>query len=367
MSKIASAIKAAEAALEKGDYNFCIKIVDPLLKVFQAENSIGGQLRLLIVTAYMGKGDEQKAIKICQTLIQNKKESVRQQAKQLLSILDAPHLPRPSNWSVKIPKIEMEPTLKSSFGNAKKKKKKNQEKINHPPTGPTKSLDFGFSIITLLIILLLTFLLSGCVNISTNLSVTGPDRLKISLDIDSNSGESIPWQMEFENNLREENSILTIQGDDGKQHFESPTIRFDEANILLQQIALVASKTSGFNINKPEIITNNKNWIIGTSQNFKIYFDLRELPRIPGLKINIVVHNISNKNNFKIKPLEPTFKKGLTIFPLEIGQFNQLEISNWKWNQISTGIILIIALVLLSLSLQRFRLQMGFGFPELPP
>ena len=48
----------------------------------------------------------------------------------------------------------MEPSLKSSFRKPKKKK----ERINHPPTGPTKSLEYGFSIITLLIILLLTFL-----------------------------------------------------------------------------------------------------------------------------------------------------------------------------------------------------------------
>ena len=363
MSNIASAIKAAEAALEKGDYNFCIKIVDPLLLDSQADTSIGGKLRLIIVTAYMGKGEEQKAISICQTLIHNKKESVRQQAKQLLSILDAPQLPRPSNWSIEIPKLEMEPSLKSSF----KKPKKKKERINHPPTGPTKSLDLGFSIITLLIILLLTFLLSGCVDISTNFSVTGPDRLKISLDIDSNSGELIPWQIEFEENLSKKHSILKLQTHEDKQHFESPTIRFEEANELLQQTILVASKTSGFNINKPEIITNNKNWIIGTSQNFKIYFDLREIPKIPGLKINIIIHDIGNKNNFKATPLEPTFKKGLTFFPLEIGKINQLEITNWKWNQISVGSILIIALTVLSLSLQRLRLKMGYGFPELPP
>jgi len=364
MSNLASAIKAAEAALDKGDYNFCIKIVDPLLLAFQAETAIGGQLRLLNVTAYMGKGDEQKAINICQTLIHNKKESVRQQAKQLLSILDAPHLPRQSNWSVEIPKIEMEPSLKSSL---KKTKKKKKQKINHPPTGPTKSLDFGFSIITLLIFLILAFLLSGCVDISTNLSVTGPDRLKISLDIDNKSGESIPWQIEFEDNLTKEHSILKIQTHKNKQHFESPAIRFEEANKLLKQIASAASKTSGFNINNPEIITNNKNWIIGTRQNLKINFDLRELPKIPGLKLNITIHDIGNKNNFRTTPLEPTFKNGLTFFPLEIGQINQLEISNWKWNQISVGIILISALTLLSVCLQKFRLQMGFGFPELPP
>ena len=363
MSDIASAIKAAEAALEKGDYSFCIKIVDPLLLDQKAETQTGGQLRLLLVTAYVGKGDDENAIKICQILTHNKKESIRLQAKQLLSILDAPHLPRPSNWSVEIPKIDMEPSLKSSFRKSKKKK----ERIFHPPTGPTKNLDFGFSILTLLIILFLTFFLSGCVNISTNLSITGPDRLKISLDIDSNSGESIPWQMEFEDNLRKENSILSIQTYEDKQHFESPTIRFEEVNKLLQQISLVASKTSGFNINRPEIISNNKNWIIGTSQNFKIHFDLREIPRIPGLKINLIIDETGDKNYFKSRPIETNFKKGLTFFPLKLGQINQLEISNWKWNKISVGIFLIIGLTLMSLSLQRFRLQMGFGFPELPP
>ena len=363
MSKIASAIKAVEAALEKGDYNFCIKVLDPLLINYSEETEIGGQLRLFIITAYMGKGEEKKAINICKTLMHNKKESVRQQAKQLLSILDAPHLPRPSNWSVEIPKIEMEPSIKSSF----RKTKKNKEKIFHPPTGPTKNLDFGFSIITLLIIFLLTFLLSSCVDISTKLSVTGPDRLKISLYIDSNSGNFIPWQREFKGNLSEENSILKLQASDSKQHYESPTISFEEANQLLQQIASVASKTSGFDISKPEIITHNENWLIGTNQNFKIYFDLKELPKIPGLKINIIIKDTGNKVNLTSIPLEPFSKKGITIVPLKIGEINQLEISSWKWNPISVGIILIIFLTLLSLSLQRYRLQLGFGFTELPP
>jgi len=363
MSKTASAIKAVEAALDKGHYNFCIKILEPLLLDYQAETEIGGELRLLIVTAYMGKGNEKEAVSICQTLIHNKKESIRQQAKQLLSILDAPHLPRPSNWSVEIPKIKMEPSLKSSFRKTRKKK----EKVNYPPTGPTKNLDIGFSIITSLIILLLTFLLSGCVDISTNLSVTGPDRLKISLDINSHSGKSIPWQKEFEGNLSEENSILKLKSTKVNQHYESPTIHFEEANQLLQQIASAASKSSGFDISKPEIITDNKNWLIGTKQNFKIFFDLREFPKIPGLKINIKIHGIRNKNNLYSKPLEPAIQKGLAVVTLEVGKINQLDISSWRWNQISVGIIIIVCLISFSIYLQRLRLKMGFGYPELPP
>ena len=138
MSNSASAIKAAKAALDKGDYGLCIKIIDPLLPSLSATTVIGAQLRLLKITAYMGKGDEQKAIDICQTLSDHKEASIRQQAKQLLSILNAPSLPRPSNWSVEIPKIEMEPSLKSSFRKTKKKKK------NYPPTGPTKSQTLVF-------------------------------------------------------------------------------------------------------------------------------------------------------------------------------------------------------------------------------
>ena len=363
MSETASTIKAVEAALDKGHYNFCIKILEPLLLDYQPETETGGKLRLLIVTAYMGKGDEKEAINICHTLSHNKKESIRQQAKQLLSILDAPHLPRPSNWSIEIPKIEMEPSLNSSF----RKTRKKIEKINHPPTGPTKNLDIGFSILTSLIILVLTFLLSGCVDISTKLSVTGPDRLKISLDINSHSGESIPWQKEFEGNLSEKQSILKLKSTEVNQHFESPTIHFEEANQLLQQIASAASESSGFEISKPEIITNNKNWLIGTKQNFKIFFDLREFPKIPGLQINIKINEIGNKNNLTSKPLEPALQKDSTVVPLEIGKINQLDISSWKWNQISLGIIIIISLTFLSISLQKLRLRMGFGYPELPP
>ena len=131
MSNPASAIKAAEAALDKGDYSLCIKTIDPLLLTYPAATLIGAQLRLLKVTAYIGKGDEQKAIDICQILINSKEATIRQQAKQLLSILDAPSLPRPSNWSVEIPKIEMEPSLKSSFRKTKKKNYRRQTGPGH--------------------------------------------------------------------------------------------------------------------------------------------------------------------------------------------------------------------------------------------
>ena len=94
---------------------------------------------------------------------------------------------------------------------------------------------------------------------------------------------------------------------------------------------------------------------------------MRGFPKIPGLQINIKIHDIGNKNNLTSKPLEPAFQKGLAIVPIEIGKINQLDISSWEWSQLSAGIILIIFLIFLSISLQRLRLRMGFGYPELPP
>ena len=105
---------------------------------------------------------------------------------------------------------------------------------------------------------------------------------------------------------------------------------------------------------------NNVSWA-------ELYFNLEDLPKIPGLKINLTVNGISNKNNFQTSPLEPTFKNGAMFLPLKIGQVNQLKVSYWKWDQIAVGLILIISVTLLSIFLQKFRLKMGFGFPELPP
>merc|ERR1712159_620425 len=103
----------------------------PLLLSFSEQTLIGGQLRLLEVTAHIGRGDEEKAVSICKLLVNNKEANIREQAKQLLSILEAPCLPRPSNWSIEIPRIDIDTSTKSSFRKTKRKKIE-----NHPPTGP---------------------------------------------------------------------------------------------------------------------------------------------------------------------------------------------------------------------------------------
>ena len=360
----ASAIKAAEGALNKGEYSYCIKLIEPLLINYSAETSKGAQLRLLVVTAHMGNGNDQEAIGTCRLLTNHKEIAIRQQSKQLLSILEAPCLPRPSNWSVKIPNIEIKPSLQSSFRKTLKKKKGPPP----PPTGPTRNLDLGFSLVVLMIFIGITFLLSGCVNISTKIDLTGADKLNLSLDINSHYGNIIPWQIEFEKNLKTNQSDLRVQKDDNKiQHFESKTIRVNEANKLLIDITSAAAKASGININNPEIFVENKNWIIGIKQKFMFYFDLSEIPKIPGLDLTIKMKSSNQENKISSKPLTVSFEKGFLTLHLQEGEVNQLEVYYWKWNRILIGIISIISITLFSILLQRLRLQMGFGFPELPP
>ena len=157
--KVSSEIEIAEAALGRGDYSQCLNILDSLSQKFPTTSHEGAKIRMLMATAWMGKGDDKKAIDSCRLLIKSNDPEIRQQAKQLVTILEAPNLPRPEKWSLKIPTIDLEPSKGiSSLNNFKTRKKPVIEE--HPPTGPTKALDIIFLFIVLLVVGSLTFFLS---------------------------------------------------------------------------------------------------------------------------------------------------------------------------------------------------------------
>ena len=72
-----NALAAAEAALERGDYGQCIALLEPLAEANPITNSQGAEIRMLLVTAWMGKGDESKALSICRLLTRCKDLEVR--------------------------------------------------------------------------------------------------------------------------------------------------------------------------------------------------------------------------------------------------------------------------------------------------
>jgi len=111
----------------------------------------------MMITALIGQSKNEKAISICEVLSKHENDSIRQQAKQLISILNSPELTKPKDWSVKIPLLDVNDSLTHTSTATYSNRKGLQER---PPTGPTKDLQNGFLVFCLLIFLLMTIFLS---------------------------------------------------------------------------------------------------------------------------------------------------------------------------------------------------------------
>ena len=113
---MAADLEAAKAALARGEYERALSLLEPLSKQNPLPGKEGAQIRMLMVTAWMGQGQEQKAIDTSRLVSRCKDESLRQLAKQLLTVLEAPNLGRPKNWSVQLPSFDMTAISSSSKG-----------------------------------------------------------------------------------------------------------------------------------------------------------------------------------------------------------------------------------------------------------
>ena len=158
-TSIAFALKTAQAALQRGDYMQCLDFLEELSNQYPLSSQEGAKIRMLMVTAWMGQGEDQKAISTCRLLSNIKEPSIRQEAKQLLSILEAPTLPRPESWSIKIPNIDIK--TKTGVNHYGLKKKAQNTTQLYPPTGPTRAFDRGFSTLIIVILITLTIFLSN--------------------------------------------------------------------------------------------------------------------------------------------------------------------------------------------------------------
>ena len=100
-------LSEAEAALERGDYGQSLDLLLPLAEQHPLNSPEGPGLRLLMITAWMGQGQDDKAIATCRMLSRCRDPKLRQQAKQLLGVLEAPSLDRPERWSMRMPQLEL--------------------------------------------------------------------------------------------------------------------------------------------------------------------------------------------------------------------------------------------------------------------
>ena len=156
-----SIFDVAEEALTRGEYSKCLEILEPLSQKFSINDDKGAKTRMLMVTALMGKGEEDKAIILCRLLSKCQEPISKSNAKQLLSILDAPALKRPSNWSIELPVLNVnseQTNIKLKTFHKGERSFKATKKI-YPPTGTTKTPEIGFTIFVSAILLFITILI----------------------------------------------------------------------------------------------------------------------------------------------------------------------------------------------------------------
>ena len=359
-----NAVAAAEAALERGDYGQCIALLEPLAEATPISDNQGAEIRMLLVTAWMGKGDESKALSTCRLLTRCKDPELKTRARQLLDVLEAPSLARPASWSMQLPTLEMDPRV------GKRPKLFNRRKLRppppSPPTGPTRAPAAGFAVLTVLIGL--TLLLSGCVRITGDLSIPGPDRVEMAWTIDSRSGLKLPWQDAFSRELRAMHLPWKIRNS-GNGHLEvkAPPQNSEEAAALLSQTVEAAGRSAGLVLPAPSLRLEERNWLVGLEQELLLELDLSALENLNELQIAVRLGNQASMRRLESSPsMANKNAKGELIWPLTIGMQNRLQWSQWRWSPLGLGSVVIVALLVLTASLQRLRLLMGFGYPELP-
>ena len=366
MTEYEQVINKAELALNNGEYNQCINLLSPLLEKFSTSTHEGVNIRMILITSLSGVNRKEESIKICKQLRKSKYSHIREEAKALLQILDSPNLKIPDNWNVKfedsfIDKEYKQTTLQNKYS----EKTQKYIRISDNPTGETKPFQKGFIILLFTIFTLIIFLLSGCVRIENNLDLRGIDYINYDLRIDSKYLKKIPWQLNFESELKKISSSKEIFIDDDIFLLHKNGLNIIETKKNINQILKIASANISTNLKDIEIDKLEKNYILGKKYFYKIKFDLNELENFNDLEIFINIYNPSkavlygDKKNIKINNNKINWK----ILP---GEINQIEFSFWYWNRSLICTSLILLLIVIAYYIRKKRYELGSNLPQLP-
>jgi hypothetical protein len=114
--------QAGISAFERGQYRLSIQQLNAALALISLGSRAGGEIQIWLISAHQGLGEGEKASEICRQLITHPIYQIREQAKRLLYIIEAPRLKRPDEWMTKIPD-----------STAQFKKGTNKQKKEEPP------------------------------------------------------------------------------------------------------------------------------------------------------------------------------------------------------------------------------------------
>lgn len=100
-----SLYQAGKLNFENGKYREAVESLEKASALLSRNSRLGGEVEMWLVTAYEASGRTEEAIALCQQLQRHPFPETSKQAKQLLYILKAPKLQRPSEWMTEIPDL----------------------------------------------------------------------------------------------------------------------------------------------------------------------------------------------------------------------------------------------------------------------
>ena len=366
MNTYEQVINEAVLALNTGDYKKCINLLNPILDKFPVSTNQGINIRMTLITALSGINRNEESVKICKQLLKSKNTQVREEAKSFIQILNSPNLKIPENWNVEFDNLLSSKEIRSfTIKNSTLNKPHKYIKTSYSPTGETKPLKKGFILLTFILFSLMLFLLSGCVKIENSLDLRESNSINYVLKIHSKYINKMPWQLNFESQLKDISPSKEISIDDEGFSFKKKGLNIKETNFYINKILDIASNTVDINFKDIKIDQLEKNYFLGKRSNIKIRLDLLNLKVSDDLEIFLNIINpskvklLSTNSNIKIINKSINWK----IIP---GKINQIEFSYWSWNQFLIYTLIIVLLIISAYYIRNKRYELGSNLPQLP-
>lgn len=102
---VSSEYRLGKAAFERGHYREAVQHLEKACAMVARNSRLGGEIQLWLVTAYEAAGKTTEAIALCEQLKRHPDSETSKQGRQLLYIMQAPQLKRPTEWLTQIPDL----------------------------------------------------------------------------------------------------------------------------------------------------------------------------------------------------------------------------------------------------------------------
>jgi hypothetical protein len=239
-------------------------------------------------------------------------------------------------------------------------------------------------VVALLLSVLLSQVLGGCMRVQSEIHFAGPGRLQISHALRPASGSPSPLQQRFVEALgQSRNGGFQRHREGGQEILQTRVLAAPQALAALGQSLSLIGELAATPLAPPTLELRERNWLVGVRQHLLLDLDLTAVPNLPGLQLEVLLDPVAPGDVRRAEPLairtdlenstasyprETGFGKrlGRVLWPLQSGRRNTLELECWRWSPLGLGSLVIALLLVLSLALQRLRVSLGFGLPELP-